>query len=637
MSHATKPESTCSMPKVLRFAGLWVIYACWCQAAGWSLSALKALHSTGYLAASPVLFAALFIFWRSTRPHHCPCRTTGWMRRIKKSPSFTAWCVVSALILTGALINPPSNYDGLTYRLPKLLYWLQENQWHWIDGIDFRLNITGAGIEWMSAPFLLFTHSDRGLFLLNFIPFLLLPGLFFVAARGLGIRTRTARWWMWVWPMAYGIALQAGSIGNDMLAAALGLASLAFAAQAPRSRPFLCMTFSALAAAAMTSIKATALPMGLPIAIFWFWAGFQALGIRRTLLAGITAGPVAVLASFLPMAVVCSIHTGRWNGNPNDRHGFEPENPVAALIGNGIEFATGTLQPPLLPASHAISRTVFDPLNQTGLFRWIRENYKCFGPSFNPELPSEESAGIGLGITFTMFVWAFTRSRTRLQMRRHHPYIMPGFVAGVLAAMAAFMIQSGVGGTSRLMVPLTPFVILAGLLSIQLLKPRSGFQSRTCISVIPALFVLPSLFLNPNRPIIHASSLLALPFFPVSVQSRIRLVEESYAIRSDAFAPLLKRIPDAEAVAYGGDDHPLTSMFRPFRNQRRVVELLPSTQKSVTWVIGLKSGIEKRMGMPLDEWESTSGFVKVHETILAVRATTGRESWYLYHRPATNP
>lgn len=621
---------------VLRFAGLWVIYTCWCQVTGWGLSLMGALHEKGYLAASPLLFIAAFAFWHHTRSGSPKPRLSRWSRRLKTSPSFAAWCLVSTLILIGALLNAPSNYDGLTYRLPKLLYWLQENRWHWIDGIDFRLNITGAGIEWMSAPFILLTRSDRGLFLLNFLPFLLLPGLFFVAARGLGIRTRLAGWWMWVWPMAYGIALQAGSIGNDMLAAGLALASLAFAAQALRSRPFLCIAFSALAAAAMTSIKATTLPLGLPIALFWCWAGYKALGTKRLFLIGTAVAPGALLASFLPMAILCWMHTGRWNGNPDDRHGFEPEHPIAALVGNGIEFGTGILQPPVLPASHAISRKIFGPLEQTGLFRWVKESYGCFNPSFNPEMPSEESAGIGLGITCVFIGWLLTRSRGGHLPPPVKSAIHPWFAIAVVAAMAAFMIKSGVGGTRRLMVPFTPFLILAGIQVMQTTKPARQLLSRRLLSIMPALFLLPSLFLNPNRPIIRASVFRSLPFIPESIVARIQRVEESYSIRSVFFAGLLEKIPPGAVVAYGGNDHPLASMFKPYRDRRRVVELLPKTQNSASWIIGLKSGIERRMGMPLDVWESQSGFTKVHEEILVARATTGPDIWMIFRRHLEN-
>ena len=72
------------------------------------------------------------------------------------------------------------------------------------------MNDRACGIEWLTAPLLLFTRCDRALFLLNFIPFLLLPGLVFSVFRRLGVRARVAWHWMWLLPTGYIFLLQAG-------------------------------------------------------------------------------------------------------------------------------------------------------------------------------------------------------------------------------------------------------------------------------------------------------------------------------------------------------------------------------------------------------------------------------------------
>ena len=77
------------------------------------------------------------------------------------------------------------------------------------------MNNRPCGLEWLSAPLLLFTKSDRGLFLVNFLPFLLLPGLIFSVLTRLGVRARVAWHWMWLLPTGYNFLLQGGSLGND--------------------------------------------------------------------------------------------------------------------------------------------------------------------------------------------------------------------------------------------------------------------------------------------------------------------------------------------------------------------------------------------------------------------------------------
>ena len=628
--HLSKLHPT-ELPQVLRFAGLGLIYVSWCQVAGWILSWLGSLNTTGYLATAPVALGLAGWFWYATRPTAKRVSFSKWLRRTKASHSLMAWCGVTLLILIGALINPPSNYDGLTYRLPKLLYWLQENRWHWIDGLDFRLNITGAGFEWFSAPFILLTRSDRWLFLLNFLPFLLLPGLFFVAASGLGIRLRTARWWMWVWPMAYGIAMQAGSIGNDMAAAALALVSLAFSAHALRGRPCLSLFFSALAAAAMTGIKATTLPLGLPLGIYWLWVAATTVGWRRILPLGIGVSPLAILVSFLPIAIACSIHTGKWNGNPDNQYGFDAKSPVAALAGNSIDFAISLVAPPLAPSSGGINASFDKWRSGQSWNTWIKANYGCFRPSLLQDMPTEEGAGIGLGITLAALGWAAKRSTWRGTRPPSGTAIGLAFSLGTLIAILAFMAKSGVGGTPRLMVPFIPMVLLAVIYWRSRHAPPAH-NRHSLLSVIPAVFLLPALFLNPNRPLLPTSFLPRLPGLPESVRTRMIQIYQTYSIRGELLAPFREKIPAGELVGFaGGGDNSAYTLFKPF-GTRHVANLSPRTLDSVQWILATRDGFERRLGMPLEQWEPTSDFTKVYQETTVPRVSTGPEDWLLYQK-----
>ena len=582
------------------------------------------LGGEGYLWLSPFLLVSCIYFWIKTKNNN-KIHAKRWYARAKSNPAFAAWIFVSVLILVGGLINPPTNYDGLTYRIPKILYWLQEKRWHWIESIDFRLNITGAGIEWMTTPLFLATYSDRAFFLLNFIPYLLLPGLFYVAARGLGVKNKSAYWWMWVWPMAFGIVQQAASIGNDMLAGALGLASLAYAAQALRSRPILCLTFSALAVCCMTAIKATALPLCLPIALFWIWIGIKTIKPARLLQLGFAVAPIALMASFVPMAVLCWLNTGRWNGNPNDQYGFEPKNPLAGLIGNSIEFSTSLIQPPVLPMSQKISEAIIGTVKNQDWYIWTKKNYACFNPSLSPELPSEESAGIGIGITIVAIYFAFmTYRRSRREKKASN--LARYFTYAVLIAITAFMMKSGVGGTRRLMIPFTPLMLLV-------VAYRNNITSqdyrKKAWSILPALFVIPSLLLNPNRPLLPLSEIAKISILPRNICNRVVTIEKTYKIRPNAFVQLLDKIPPGETIAYGGGDHPLTGMFKPYTCKRKIVELTNSDIIRTDWVVATRDGIERRTKISMEEWLRRNKLRITYETNMVMRVGSNQETWYI--------
>jgi hypothetical protein len=613
----------------MRLAGLWLIYLVWCQVSGWALSGLGVLGASGYLMALPIGLAAAIAFWRATRPVPRHSRPGKAWRRLRKSPESLAWVGVTFLILLGGLLHPPSNYDGVTYRLPKLLYWLQAGRWHWIDGIDFRLNITGAGWEWSAAPWLLLTHSDRGLFLLNFLPFLLLPGLFFVAARGLGLPRRTARWWMWIWPMAFGIAVQAASIGNDMVCAALALASLAFAARAERGQPGWCLALSALAATLMTAIKATALPLGLPLAVFWLYSSWRLLGPRRLLCLGGAITPLALLASFFPMAVLCWQHTGRWNGNPGDRYGFEPKHPAAALVGNSIQFGTSLIEPPAFPTALAVNRWVADHVTEAPWFVWTKQGYPCFVPPALKELPTEELSGIGLGLTLVGISWWFRRKPG--SGHRLRTPLATAFVAGLALAFLAFMLKSGVGGTSRLLVPFTPLLIL-GFLMVTPRCPRRWGPSEAWWKLLPALFLLPTLLLNSNRPLVPAGLLAGIPGLPAGFKNRLSQVYGTYARRSTLLTPLTDGIPPGETIGFaGGGNHSAVGLFKPYFT-RKVLNLSPRTEGAVNWIVANQDGFEQRMGTSLEAWERSAPFQRVAERSITSLVATGPEIWIVYAR-----
>src|SRR5438309_1055628 len=199
------------------------------------------------------------------------------------------FAVLAVLVFVGGALYPPSNHTALTYRTPRVLQWLTHGHWFWIHTANYRMNDRACGIEWLSAPLLLFTKSDRALFLINFLPFLLLPGLVFSLFRRLGVRPKVAWQWMWLLPTGYTFLLQAGSTGNDTFPTIYALASLDFGCRAWASKRVSDLCHSLLAAALLTGAKASNLPLLLPFVILlvpllfrWRASGnLEHLGPRR--------------------------------------------------------------------------------------------------------------------------------------------------------------------------------------------------------------------------------------------------------------------------------------------------------------------------------------------------------------------
>jgi len=98
--------------------------------------------------------------------------------------------LLAALAFVGGMTHAPDNYDYLTYRFPRVLYWSWYHAWSWIPTVDQRMNYSATGFEWLMVPLFIVFKTDRLFFLINFIVYLLLPGVVFSIFSHLGISKR---------------------------------------------------------------------------------------------------------------------------------------------------------------------------------------------------------------------------------------------------------------------------------------------------------------------------------------------------------------------------------------------------------------------------------------------------------------
>src|SRR5471032_2725062 len=237
----------------MSFVRLWLWVSAFASAAGWTLSAIGQLNRTGY----GIVFTAfvIFLFLGRKELGLVPGgKIFCWEKFLRRFRRLLPICfaALAVLIFLGGAIYPPSNYTGLNYREARVLQWLAHAHWLWIHTPNYRMNDRACGFEWLTAPLILFLKSDRALFLVNFIPFLLLPGLIYSVLTRLGVRARVAWHWMWLLPTGYDFLLQAGSIANDTFPAVYALAAVDFAARTWSSRRPADLWHSILAAALLT-------------------------------------------------------------------------------------------------------------------------------------------------------------------------------------------------------------------------------------------------------------------------------------------------------------------------------------------------------------------------------------------------
>ena len=548
---------------------IWIIASALAGAAGWILSALGELNRTGY-----VFFAgfSLMIFIL-TRQEWLRDGTAISADRIKARFSRLQPMIfvgLAGLVFLGGALYPPSNYDGLTYRLPRVLHWLADGQWHWIHTANSRMNDRSCGFEWLMAPVILATQSDRLLFLINFLPFLLLPGLVFSVFTRLGVNRRVAWHWMWLLPTGYNFLLQAGSLGNDAFAAIYALAAVDFALRAAGSRRMTDVWLSLLAAALLTGAKPGNLPLLLPWAIVFFPL-VPRLFSRPV--ASLAVALLALFSSFAPTAVLNQIHCGDWSGLVLENIGIEVKNPLVGIGGNAVMLLTSNFAPTFFPLAGWWNNHILGFLPDT-ISALLKTN---FDPYFYRlgEIPTEEMAGLGFGLS--MLLAATLLAPRRLPGVFRHPRRL--LLASPYAALLVFFAKSGMMTLARLVAAYYPLLlpaVLCGAAPAALVRRRwwRGAALAVMALAVPVVILTPARPLWPVRTVLEKMEAAGMDF---PFAQRIKDVYLTYGNRSDPLAQARAALPDdCEVVGFmGSQDDTEISFWRPF-GHRRVKHILPT-------------------------------------------------------------
>jgi hypothetical protein len=634
----------------------WIWLSAWASATGWALSALGRLNRAGYLVAAVLGLG----FWVWTRTRRAPSSASRSAARRSglcgvRPRRFRRWLplsfvVFSALVLLSGLLYAPSNHTGLSYRIPRVLHWLAEEGWHWIHTPNYRMNNRACGMEWLSAPLLAFTGSDRALFLLNFAPFLLLPGLCFSVFTRLGVAPRVAWRWMWLLPTGYSFLLQAGGIGNDAFPTVYALAAVDFALRARVSGRFSDAAASALAAALLTGAKASNLPLLLPWAVA-FW-GARRAALARPIAAGATA-LLALLVSFVPTAALNVAHCGDWSGLVLERAGMNMKQPLVGLWGNALLLFSNNFAPPFFPWAGGYNARVLEAL-PSFIVRPMTANFE---QSFERlwELPTEDWAGLGFGVSALALLGTLAalragglrlwpgagNVRAQTQGAIGPGWMRRGVMAGAWVALAVYAMKSGMVTPARLITPYYPLLLVGPLaLAGQARVMRRRWWRAAEVGVL--LIALGVLVVTPPRPLWPAKTVLSrlVAARPDSALLRRALtVYEVYAVRPDCLAAVRAVLPPGLRVVgfiATGDDLDI-SLWRPYGSRRvRHYHLDDPVARlraeGVEWVVvgGLHLKLENRA---LESWLAETGGELVTTLTLTVKASEGPQPWHVVRLP----
>lgn len=614
---------------------MWIWLCAYLNCAGWALSALHQLNAGGYAVVLAIWLLSLFILRKFfPSPPSCSSRDIlkKNLRRFRR-PFPLAFLALATLAFLGGVLYAPTNYDALAYRLPRVLHWLDAGQWHWIHTSFDRLNTRAAGIEWISAPLLALLKTDRLLFLINTLSFLLLPGLVFSVFTRLGVRRRVAWTWMWLAPTAYGCVLQAGSIGNDLFGAVFALAAVDFALRAKKSGSAADLFTSVLAAALLTGAKLSNLPLLLP----WALAILPSLKLFFRWPVGAAAvGVIALVASALPTIYLNARFAHDWSG-AGLNHGHVQHAALIKAVANTGLLTIHNFTPPVFPFGAAWERGVSNliPASVTKNICAVMVEPRATRFSIE-EMQMEENAGLGFGVSALLLLSVLVATFVRQKKIACGVSLWLVCVRwSPLLALLAVMTQSNLFGIARI---LTPYYLLLLPMLLAFAGHEQLVKKRWWRAAAFALFFFAAglLVISPARPLWPAQSILKK--FPPSNSRLLTRMQDVYSVygrRNDAFAPVRDLLPpDWKVLGLVTYDDPETSLWRPF-GTRRVEHVCPGDTaadlrvRGVEYVLLQEPAFAQRLQCPLPEWLQQMNATVVGKISLRLRAATDPLEWQL--------
>ena len=640
--------SSKKLPSGAVWLGHWILFGAACNVAGWSLSVIHQLNAIGLLLAIPFFwFLMAKLIGLALPPITSKQYPSRWRKRYSK-PFPAAFLLLAVLSLIGGFLYAPNNFDALIYRMPRVCHWLMAGHWEWIETTKNNLNTRSAGFEWWTAPMFAILRTDRLIFVINWVSFLFLPGLFFSLFRQIGVVNKVARTWMWILPTGYCFVLQAASVGNDMLAALFAVAAFDFGFRWKRGGAYSCFALALVSAAMMTAIKPTTLPLLLPFAVLFF-------GMWKPALAKpLTSASLAILfalSSFLPTAIINIRQCGDWTGAAAEDVKLGSVEPLLGIATNSVNTILQNSVPPVFPLAGKWNQTALTLFPTS----WIQANLRCFeegGARFAiPDFQAEELSGIGLGLTWLLVaslimalsIEASTPPDASKDAKRGRILWTIAALTFSLALLAYFS-KAGMSTVGRHIAPFYPFffaLLLCGRRQKLLIASRTwNWLAAAAITTSLVMVII-----TPSRPLWPAKTLLSrIDEHSHRILQRAKTGYGVYSGRGDGLGPVRDALPqDAGEVGYlSHGASPELPLWKPYMT-RRLRHLLIQDTISTLRAEGIRHLIintdkfKLSRGEAPEEWVQKDGGIVKKRITLHLLAQQQPSEWWLVEILPTSP
>ena len=590
---------------------------------GWGLSWWHWLDWLGWLSLAGFLAAAIIAR-----------RGAGsWVNLLKgigEPLAFWPFLLVGGLALAAALIYPPTMLDALTYRLPRVLLWLQENHIRHFSTADERLNYMPQVWGLVTLP-LIQLAGDRLVTLWNYASWIVFYLIAYDWAFEVSGNVNQSRVMAFIASSSTFAVLQACEASTDLFVAALVLLSLRFVVQFEHTRDWRNINWSVLSLLLAADTKPHVTVLLLPLVI-WFWLApskpWKAFQWRW--LPGLI--PVWLLCSPVLSWMLNYQTYGIWSGG--GMASLSGKSPVWNVLLGTVMTVWQGIQPPVNPLALMFNDRLQQVISEHGLDRLV--------PAFTLRcslISMVDGASLGLVLSVLLavgVVLAVRRNRQALNSWRG--WAMAAGAAGYGLAVS----QVVPGSVGRSFCVFLFFAVPLAMVGWNSLRPqvlRASLWLCLCSSLL-------SLVLSPERPLWPAcraqQALAESPRFNwlAKKMEPYTLVPE----RARTGEVLVQAIPASEpaVVVLVGGDRPLLPLFRPYSLGRDILLLPPhAVQRDlnrlpVNYVI-MGGGAAEQYPELCSYLEQSDDYELVISRDYTSKLVRGAETWKLFRRKALLP
>ena len=288
----------------------------------------------------------------------------------------------------------------------------------------------------------------------------------------------------------------------------------------------------------MTALKAFNLVLLLP----WALAALPALPtLRRRPAMALIVMLVALGASLLPTAILNIHECGDWTGLKAEQATIGGGGKGLRFVANAINLPLANIVPPVFPFTTAWNQFVGHSI--------LAKMSAAAGPGMEmglakfrlPDMQTEESAGLGMGLTILLLVLLVKKLRAGKFWTYpfwSHETLIP---LATWASLGVFMMETGAAGPARYLLPfyvLLATPILTGTVPDNFFRSRLWYRAALLVFAVAALLVV----IIPQRPLWPARTILNrldAQHSPNPQLQRLRMVYQTYGTRGNGFAQVI--------------------------------------------------------------------------------------------------